>query len=409
MHRFLKAFLVLITLTLSFGCASDEAKSEFPEDLCTIELSPGDDNQTTIQTALIEIEENGTLCLGSGTYSFASELSLDVDGVSIIGAGYDEEGQAKTVLNFKDQTVGSNGILITSNNTKVQDFAVIDPAGDGIRASGVKGITFLRVTVIWNSDSDPENGGYGLYPVQAENVLVQDCEVVGASDAGIYVGQSTNALVVGNNVHGNVAGIEIENTTTAEVRDNRTWDNAGGILVFNLPDLPIMDGKYAKVHKNTIENNNRPNFAQEGNMVAMVPSGTGILVLAADHNEIHDNIITGNSSLGVAVIDYTEFIFGGWKDENFDPHAEGNYVHHNTFENNGFEAKGIVDLNVFPKPFPPLVWDGCANAEDHKTNCFFENGGAEYANVNICDQFKTDYDEEAVTCEYDALPGVTLD
>ena len=380
---------------------------EFPSELagaCTTILGPGKDDQTTVQTALIETAENATLCFGAGTFTFTSELSLDVDGVSIIGAG-----ASKTLFDFRNQTVGSNGLLITSDNTSVQDLAIVDPAGDGIRASSVDGITFLRLHVIWNSESDPENGGYGLYPVDSNNILVEECEVVGASDAGIYVGQSTNALVVGNNVHGNVAGIEIENTTTAEVRNNHTWDNTGGVLVFNLPDLPVLDGKYVKVHKNIIENNNRPNFAKEGNMVAMVPSGTGILIIAADHNEIHDNSITGNSSLGVAVIDYTEFIFGGWKDENFDPHAEGNYVHHNTFENNGYEAKGIVDLPVFPKPFPPLVWDGCASADDHLTNCFFENGDAEYANVNICDQFATSYDEEAVTCQYDPLPAVVIE
>ena len=69
----------------------------------------------------------------------------------------------------------------------------------------------------------------------------------GASDAGIYVGQSRNIVVRRNQVEFNVAGIEIENSTDADVYDNMATNNTGGILVFNLPGPPVQDGRRTRV------------------------------------------------------------------------------------------------------------------------------------------------------------------
>ncbi len=90
----------------------------------------------------------------------------------------------------------------------------------------------------------------------------------GSSDAGIYVGQSTNIIVRRNKVWENVAGIEIENSINADVYDNEATNNTGGILVFSLPDLPIKNGRDARVFRNKILDNNHPNFAPEGTIVA---------------------------------------------------------------------------------------------------------------------------------------------
>src|SRR5689334_2814291 len=67
-------------------------------------LAPGDDDQTAVQTALIEAQPGSTICLGAGTFSFTTELSLDVDGVTLSGAG-----QGKTILDFSGQDTGGNG------------------------------------------------------------------------------------------------------------------------------------------------------------------------------------------------------------------------------------------------------------------------------------------------------------
>ena len=85
----------------------------------------------------------------------------------------------------------------------------------------------------------------------------------GASDAGIYVGQSANVVVRRNEAWENVAGIEIENTTGADVYGNRAHGNTGGLLVFSLPELPVKDGRDARVYDNDITDNTCPTSARK--------------------------------------------------------------------------------------------------------------------------------------------------
>jgi parallel beta-helix repeat protein len=377
---------------------------------CDVILCPSDDDLALVQTAFIEAEEGSTVCLAEGTYTFQSELSIDVANLTVRGTGMDE-----TILDFGEQLVGSNGMHVTSDGVLLEGFQVLNPAGDGIRASDVDGIVFRALKVLWESEGNKDNGGYGLYPVQSNHVLVEDSVVSGASDSGIYVGQSTNALIRNNVAHGNVAGIEIENTTDAEVHDNHTYDNTGGILIFNLPDLPVKDGKRANVHHNLIENNNRKNFAKTGNVVALVPQGTGMFILASDSNELHHNTVTGNQTLGVMVLDYTTTFFDSWDDLEFDPNAEGNFIHHNTLSGNGEDPKDVAKALPIPVPLPDLVWDGCFDAEKDNsdgslTNCFFENGDATYSNLDLCNDFADlDFDITPVTCERPPLESVVLE
>ncbi|MBK6512223.1 MAG: right-handed parallel beta-helix repeat-containing protein [Haliea sp.] len=116
-------------------------------------------------------------------------------------------------------------------------------SGDAIKVKDANGVTFRRVRVEWTNGPDENNGAYGLYPVGCRNVLIEDSEVRGASDAGVYVGQSENIIVRRNYVYENVAGIEIENSKFADVYENNTTGNTGGILVFDLPGPPVQGGE----------------------------------------------------------------------------------------------------------------------------------------------------------------------
>ena len=64
-------------------------------------------------------------------------------------------------------------------------------------------------------------------------MLIDSCVAIGASDAGIYVGQSENIIVKNSIAEFNVAGIEIENSYYADVFNNYASNNTGGILVFD--------------------------------------------------------------------------------------------------------------------------------------------------------------------------------
>src|SRR3546814_3689445 len=84
------------------------------------------------------------------------------------------------------------------------------------------------------------------------------------------------------------SGIEIENSYDADVHDNVATKNTGGILVFDLPSLPMQGGHNVRVFENVVNDNSTPNFAPKGNIVASVPTGTGVLVMANRNVEIFD-------------------------------------------------------------------------------------------------------------------------
>ena len=155
-----------------------------------------------------------------------STLSLDVSGVTVRGQGPD-----KTILSFKDQGqgTGGEGLLVTSKeDVTIEDLAVEDARGDAIKAQGTRKIVFRNVRAEWTGGPKETNGGYGFYPVICTDVVIEDCTAIGASDAGIYVGQSENIIVRRNRAEKNVAGIEIENSTRADVSENLATDNSGG-------------------------------------------------------------------------------------------------------------------------------------------------------------------------------------
>src|SRR5262249_47331620 len=153
----------------------------------------------------------------------------------------------------------------------IRDLAVEDARGDAIKAQGTKRMIFHNVRAEWTGGPKESNGSYGLYPVLCTDVVIEGCTAIGASDAGIYVGQSENIVVRRNVARQNVAGIEIENSIRADVSENQASDNAGGILVFTLPDLPKKDGRICRVFRNRVVANNHENFAPKGNTVASVP------------------------------------------------------------------------------------------------------------------------------------------
>lgn len=372
---------------------------------CDTIVEPSANDGEKVQTALIDAAAGSTVCLGRGTFKFDTEVSIAVQGLTLRGQGKDA-----TILDFSGQTVGGNGMQITSDGVTVEAFAVKNTPGDGIRATSVKDILFRNVAVIWDADASLKNGAYGLYPVGSEGVTIDGCVVKGARDAGVYVGQSKRVLLVNNEAYGNVAGYELENTIEAEAYDNHAHDNTAGFLIFNLPNLPVQNGGVGRayVHDNLFENNDEPNFAEKGGMVALVPYGCGMVLLATDQNEIAKNQIRDNDTTGVLILSYTETFIGKPNDPNFDAYPESNFIHDNTFEKNGLVADPKIGAIVVADPVPDILTDGCIdtmklNEMNHLTNCLMKNGNATYASLNVCDGFKETTDITPVTCEQPAV------
>ena len=243
----------------------------------------------------------------------------------------------------------SDGFNTTGDDFVLEGFRHPQHIGNGVLTTGAERVIYRDLII-------RDAGLYGLYPVESTDMLIEHNVVSGIADAAIYVGQSRGPIVVRNNeVHDNVTGIEIENSTNAEVYDNYAHDNSGGILVFLLPNNPSKVGYNTRVYNNRIINNNHVNFGKPNSTVSKVPPGAGIMIMTADNTEVFGNTISGNQTFGVALTSlYTLYS----RDTVFDLGAlpENNWIHDNTYENNGYDAQGLV--KQLGLPGADVMWTG---------------------------------------------------
>ena len=320
-------------------------------------IEPGENAHERLQEAMILMEEGDILLIKSGYYSFEDGLSLDIDGVKLVGEGMD-----KTILDFKNQQSGAQGLLVTSNKVTLKDFAILDAKGDALKVIGAEGINMINLRTEWTGGPKSTNGAYGFYPVESEDVLIDGCVAIGASDAGIYVGQSKNIIVRNSIAQYNVAGIEIENSYYADVYNNLASHNTGGILIFDLPDLPQQGGHHIRVFDNQSIDNDTDNFAPEGNIVGEVPRGTGIIIMANSDVEVFNNLMSGNGTVNLSIVSYSDET----DDPNYYPHPKRIQVHNNTYGPAGFDpdintgelAKTLFEIS--DGNMPDIFWDGVA-------------------------------------------------
>ena len=397
------------------GCPEEPACTPQEGGRC-VEIMPGETAQDDLLEALIEAQPKDTIFLHAGTYTLDQQISLLVNDVTLKG-----EGQDKTILSFSGQTSGGEGLLVQANGFTAEDIGFEDSPGDLVKIEGATGVTLRRVRAEWTRGPSIENGAYGLYPVQCRDVLIEDSIVIGARDAGVYVGQSRNIIVRRNMVNHNVAGIEIENSTDADVYENIATANAGGILVFNLPGPPVQDGRRTRVFNNQIFENNTENFAIPGSSVSGVPSGTGSMVLANDQVEYFGNTFRDNNSTHIVVISYNTAQFFGQtppNNPNFDPFSETVFIHDNTFVGGGTAPSSILTalVDVLGLPLPNILYDGDVNPArfvdgslpDNLRLCV-QQPGATFANLDVPNNFAhITTDLEQVNCTQDALSPVVI-
>jgi parallel beta-helix repeat protein len=256
----------------------------------------------------------------------------------------------------------SDGVIASGNNFEMAFFSVKNYTSNGVLVEGATGV-YLHDMYIENT------GVYGVYPVRCTDVVIERIEATLMNDAAIYAGKSENVIIRDTLTYGNVIGIELENTVTGEVYNNVAHDNTVGIFIDLLPQLPSKVSLYTKVYDNLVENNNGENFGTPGTAVALIPPGTGILILAADEVEIYNNTIRGNKTGGLAV-----FNLGiGFASNEIDvgPNPEHVYAHDNIYENNGYDADPFV-MNMLGKGFD-IIWDG--------------NGAANYFDEDVSSSF----------------------
>jgi parallel beta-helix repeat protein len=275
----------------------------------------------SIQQAVKQAKAGDVINVYPGTYH--ETVYIDKDGITLSGI----------VVNSEWPTLDGEGklndaVLYSGNNTVVENLRIINYKGNGI--FGQAGNNFvIRNNLVHKT------GVYGIFPQFGTNGLISGNILSGIADAAIYVGMSDNIDVIHNEVYDSVAGIEIENSRHALVEGNYTHNNTGGILVFITPGLPVKTTYDVIIRRNFVINNNHANFGAPGSIVAGVPSGLGIMVMAGDDVIIEDNIISGNKSVGILVTDLN--FQSASKDPDSEPNTDRLMVLNNVMSNNGYD------------------------------------------------------------------------
>ena len=348
------------------------------------------------QEKLILVEDGGTVEFPEGKFLFKKDLSMEgKKDVTIKGAG-----AGKTILSFLGQTEGAEGINITNcQNVTIEQFTIQDAKGDNLKLKGCDGVIIRHMNSTWTTGADTSNGNYGYYPVECKNVLMEHCEVSYCADAGVYVGQSTNVIVRHCYAHHNVAGIEIENCINSDVYKNKAENNAGGILVFDLPKLFQGNGRNAKIWDNDCLNNNFKNFGKPGSIVASIPPGSGLIIMATDSVDVFNNRIINNKTVGISTISY-HLTGKPINDTTYGPYCTAIYIHDNKFDRSGLSLtekvpdlstdlgklltatfKGAVDILVDGSS-DPKIRDKNGQLPEGKRICIRNNGKVTFGNLN---------------------------
>jgi parallel beta-helix repeat protein len=382
-------------------------------------LSADDVNfQRKLQEQFLDAKPGTVIEIPAGRHALDRVLTLRANGVTIRGVGSD-----KSILSFKNEISGPEGMLIYASDFTIEHLAIEDSKGDGLKINDGENIVVRDVRVEWTGGPKTTNGAYGIYPVKSKNILIEDSASIGASDAGIYVGQSQNVIVRRNRAEKNVAGIEIENTIGADVYDNTATGNSGGILVFNMPNLS-QPGQSTRVFKNKSYENNLANFAAKGAAVASVPAGSGVVVNSNPKVEIFDNDIGSNKTANLIISSYfsTNYYNTEGVDPKYDPYPRAVFVYGNRFKGGGDSPDGLelktlkTALFGINGHFPDVLWDGYVDSKNlvngmppADERICVENGDSEVLNADGPNKYKNPkVDKTFFHCDLPKLAAVEL-
>ena len=294
------AFLIFIIFCLVLtGCNNQQDETITNGYKTKLSFNPGDESK--IIEAFLTLKDSSSIELKTGTYKFDNLSLAQLKHILIKGEGAD-----KTILDFSTQTQGGEGIRVTDvKGFTIEGLTLRNSKGDLIKITKSEDVIISNLHAIWQNAGDSSNGGYAIYPVLCKNVLVENCYAEGASDAGIYIGQTKGAIVKNCKAYRNVAGCEIENTSDAQVYDNEFYGNTAGFLIFDLPGLSQRGG-HVKAYNNYMHDNNERNFAKAGSFgtssgVGNAAPGSGVIILAASDIEIYNNRIINNNSCAIAI------------------------------------------------------------------------------------------------------------
>ena len=338
-------------------------------------------NGQSIQAAVKEAKPGDVIRVYPGTY--IETVYIDKDDIWLTGVI--QEGKWP-VLEGEHKL--NDAVLYSGNNITVENLRITHYKGNAIMGQAGNNFLIRNNHVI-------DTGVYGIFPQLGKNGLVERNVLSGIEDAAIYVGMCDNVHVNNNEVFENVAGIEIENSRHAVVENNKVYNNTGGILTFITPGLPIKTTYDVIIRNNFINDNNHKNFGAPGSIVAGVPAGTGIIVMAADEVTIEGNIITNNKNIGIVVTDHYSFA-NITIDPDSEPHSDKVAILDNLMFNNGYDP--IDEIKALKVATLTQGDVDIVNVGESKDSCILDR--TKYVNIGLKDYGTCGFDTTAATISY---------
>jgi parallel beta-helix repeat protein len=307
---------------------------------------------TTIQAAVDAANPGDTVRVPPGTYH--ESVLVTKDDITI-------EGSAGAILDGTGLT--GSGITVRSLNPSARI--------NGFKLSGLRIQNYVRNGVILNRVDNyqidhgeyVDNVAYGIFPIRSSHGLIEFNKVSGSDDTGIYIGQSSDAIIRNNHVTDCTVGISVEVSSNMAIQDNRVMENTIGVLAALLPGLSVTETRNIEISRNLVMRNNRPNpVSDPGDILSQLPSGVGILIFGADQVTVTDNKIVDNNSAGVAVVQVPPALAA--LDLRIEPFPDQNQIHGNVVLSNGSDP----DPKIAPFPPSDLIWDLSGTG-----NCWADN------------------------------------
>jgi hypothetical protein len=310
----------------------------------------------TIQKAVNKARGGDTIRVRNGVYREAVKINGSKKRyLRLIG---NPAHPKKVVLRARGNM--QNGIFVNAaNEVTVNGFMARDYKSNGFFFTNLTGYTMNHLIA-------RHTGVYGLYAFNSIGGRMINSEAYYANDGAFYIGQTppqakpVRSLVRNVSGWGSPLGFSATNMRYVTITKSRFYNNAAGIVPNALDSEKFPPPEDNVIIDNDIFWNNfnyhqgKPPFAVRKNTTAaLVPIGTGVLLLGGRGNRIENNRIHGNFLAGVAAVEGILLV------KNPDARSlQRNVVRNNQFGLGGTDTNGN-----------DLMYDGNGN-----DNCFSLDG-----------------------------------
>src|SRR5271170_6962320 len=109
--------------------------------------------QQTLQEQFLDAKPGSVIEIPAGRHALDRVLTLRANGVTIRGLGAD-----KSILSFKNEISGPEGMLVYANDFTIEHVGIEDTKGDGLKINDGENVTIRDVRVEWTGGPKVTNG-----------------------------------------------------------------------------------------------------------------------------------------------------------------------------------------------------------------------------------------------------------